>query len=76
VLPHRRQFLVDDQPIKLGGRTFDILITLLEAAGTVVDRDTLMRRVWPGRIVEENVLWVQVSAAGRLRGGARPHQTM
>jgi predicted ATPase/DNA-binding winged helix-turn-helix (wHTH) protein len=70
-LPHRRQLLADGQPIKLGGRAFDILMTLLEAPGTVVDRDTLIRRVWPGRIVEENVLWVQVSALRAAFGAER-----
>ncbi len=71
VLPHRRQLLADDQPIKLGGRAFDILMTLLETPGAVVDRDTLIRRVWPGRIVEENVLWVQVSALRAALGTER-----
>jgi predicted ATPase len=71
VLPHRRQLLADGRPIKLGGRAFDILMTLLEAPGTVVDRDTLIRRVWPDRIVEENVLWVQVSALRAAFGTER-----
>jgi predicted ATPase/DNA-binding winged helix-turn-helix (wHTH) protein len=71
VLPHRRQLLADGQPIKLGGRAFDILMTLLETPGAVVDRETLMQRVWPGRIVEENVLWVQVSALRAAFGAER-----
>jgi hypothetical protein len=71
VLPHRRQLLADGQPIKLAGRAFDILMTLLETPGAVVDRDTLVRLVWPGRIVEENVLWVQVSVL-RTAIGAEP----
>ena len=31
VLPHRRELLLDDQPVKLGGRAFDVLLTLIEA---------------------------------------------
>ena len=31
VLPRRRKLLADGQPIKLGGRTFDMLMALIEA---------------------------------------------
>jgi DNA-binding winged helix-turn-helix (wHTH) protein len=45
VLPHRRELLADGPPVKLGGRAFDVLITLLEGAGRVVSRDELILRV-------------------------------
>ena len=38
VVPHRRELLVDGQPTKLGGRAFDVLMTLIEARGAVVGR--------------------------------------
>ncbi len=28
VLPHRRELLADGQPLKLGGRAYDVLMTL------------------------------------------------
>src|ERR1700751_5571911 len=59
--PHRREVLADDQPIKLGGRAFDVLMALIEARGEVV-RDALIARVWPDRVVEEHNLEVQISA--------------
>ena len=62
VLPHRRELLADGQPLNLGGRAYDVLMTLIEARGTVVSKDTLMARVWPDRVVEENALQVQISA--------------
>ncbi|TPN20816.1 LuxR family transcriptional regulator, partial [Mesorhizobium sp. B2-3-3] len=34
---------------------------MIEARGAVVDKDALMARVWPGRIVEENALQSQIS---------------
>src|ERR1700720_87351 len=68
VEPHRRELLADDQPIKLGGRAFDLLIALIEASGAVVSKDVLLDRVWPGRIVEENRLQNQVSALRRAFG--------
>jgi len=71
VLPHRGQLLADGQPIKLGGRAFDILMALLETPGAVVDKDTLIGRVWPGRVVEEGVLWVQMSALRAAFGAER-----
>jgi predicted ATPase/DNA-binding winged helix-turn-helix (wHTH) protein len=65
VLPHRREMIADGKPIKFGGRAFDILMALIEARGEVVTKDVLMRRVWPGRVVEENNLQSHIAA---LRG--------
>ena len=62
VLPERREVLADGRPIKLGGRAFDVLITLIEARGAVVSKEALMARVWPGRIVAENSLAAQIAA--------------
>ena len=45
VLPDRREVLADGQPVKVGGRAFDLLITLIEARGAVVHKDALMARV-------------------------------
>src|SRR6266851_8157891 len=65
VLPHRRELLAEGRPLELGGRAFDVLMALIEASGAVVSRDTLMERVWPNRIVEENSLQAQISALRR-----------
>src|SRR6516225_10204932 len=62
ILPHRREVLVDGWPIELGGRAFDVLLTLIEANGAVVDKDELVSRVWPGRIIEEGNLRAQIRA--------------
>ena len=69
ILPHRREVLADGQPIELGGRAFDILVVLIEANGSVVSKDELISRVWPGRVIEEGNL--------RARSGpsARPWRT-
>jgi predicted ATPase len=66
VLPHRREVLVDGQPIKLGGRAFDVLMALIEMPGAIVGKDALMARVWPDRVVAEHNLQAQISA---LRAG-------
>jgi len=71
ILPHRREFLVDGQPIRMGGRAFDVLMALIEARGAVVSKDALMSRVWPNRNVEDNALQAQISALRDLFGADR-----
>jgi DNA-binding winged helix-turn-helix (wHTH) protein len=71
VLPHRREVLADGQPIKLGGRAFDVLVALIEARGEVVGKDALMARVWPDRVVEEHNLQNQISALRAAFGADR-----
>src|ERR1700724_452360 len=62
VLPHRRELLAEGRRGELGGRGLDGLIALIAASGAVVDKNTLMNRVWPDRIVEDNSLQAQISA--------------
>jgi TolB-like protein len=62
VLTHRREVLADGRPIELGGRAFDILVALIEANGSVVSKDELISRVWPGRVIEEGNLRAQIRA--------------
>lgn len=62
ILPHRREVLADGRPIELGGRAFDILMVLVEAIGSVVGKDELISRAWPGRIIEEGNLRTQIRA--------------
>ena len=71
VVPHRRELVVDGKPIPLGGRAFDTLLALIAAGGSVVDKNVLMRRVWPDQVVEENNLQAQVSALRRALGPDR-----
>jgi predicted ATPase len=70
-LPHRRELLADGQPIKLGGRAFDVLMALIEARGAVLSKNALMARVWPDRIVEENTLQAQIPALRAALGAER-----
>jgi DNA-binding winged helix-turn-helix (wHTH) protein len=71
VLPHRRELLADGQPIKLGGRAFDVLMALIDARGAVLGKDALMDRVWPSQAVEENSLQAQLSALRAALGPER-----
>jgi predicted ATPase/DNA-binding winged helix-turn-helix (wHTH) protein len=71
VLPHRRELLADGRPIKLGGRAYDVLMALIEARGAVIGKDTLMARVWPDRVVEENNLQAHISSLRAVFGAER-----
>jgi class 3 adenylate cyclase/tetratricopeptide (TPR) repeat protein len=62
----RRELLRDDRPVRIGGRTLDILCVLASAGGDVVSKDELMARVWPNRIIEEGNIHVHISALRKV----------
>src|ERR1700735_1624644 len=70
-VPRRRELLADARPIHLGGRSAAVPRALSEGQGAVVAKDTLMERVWPTRIVEENSLHFQISALRDALGAER-----
>src|SRR5256884_6700269 len=51
VVRHRRELLADGRPVELRGRAFDTLVALIDARGTVLDKDELISRVWPELVV-------------------------
>jgi predicted ATPase/DNA-binding winged helix-turn-helix (wHTH) protein len=65
-----RQLLVDGAPAVLGARAFDLLMALFERRDRVVAKGELLGLVWPGLVVEENNLQVQVSSLRKLLGPA------
>ncbi len=72
VLLRRRQLLAADVvPIQLGTRAFDLLLVLLAADGSLVTKDELMSRVWPGIVVAEENLKVQIAALRKALGEDR-----
>lgn len=48
--------MTDGAPVELGTRAFDLLLILLEADGSLVTKEELMSRVWPGIVVAEENL--------------------
>ena len=52
----------------IGSRSLDILVTLLERPGVVVDKRTLLARAWPGLVVEEANLRVHVASLRKALG--------
>ncbi len=66
--PGERRLLADGRPVALGARAFDLLVALVARAGQLVSKNELLTLVWPGLVVEENNLQVQVSALRKLLG--------
>lgn len=69
IQPGERRLLVDGQPALLGGRAFDLLLALLARPGQLRSKHELLDIVWPGLVVEEANLQVQVSNLRKLLGG-------
>ena len=68
VRPSERQLLVDDRPVAIGARAFDVLLALIERRDRVVGKNELLDIAWPGLVVEENNLQVQVSTLRKVLG--------
>jgi len=68
VRPAERRVLAHGEPVALGARAFDLLLALIEHRDRVVGKDELLARVWPGTVVEENNLTVQVSSLRKVLG--------
>jgi predicted ATPase/DNA-binding winged helix-turn-helix (wHTH) protein len=66
--PDQRRLLMDGRPVALGPRAFDVLLALAERAGQLVTKNELLDLVWPGLVVEENNLQVQISTLRKLLG--------
>jgi serine/threonine protein kinase/Tol biopolymer transport system component len=54
--PEQRVLLCDGSPVPLGPKVFETLFLLVQNAGHLVDKDDLMKRVWPDAFVEEGNL--------------------
>ena len=66
--PAEYRLLVDGQPATLGGRALDLLFALAARPAELLTKNELLDRVWPGLVVEEGNLRVQINALRRLLG--------
>jgi TolB-like protein/DNA-binding winged helix-turn-helix (wHTH) protein len=53
-------------PVEIGSRALDILGVLLQKPGDLVSRDEIMAAAWPGTVVEDHNLTVQISTLRRV----------
>jgi predicted ATPase/DNA-binding winged helix-turn-helix (wHTH) protein len=68
IQPRERLLVVDGTPAPLGARAFDLLLVLAGRAGQLVSKHDLLDMVWPGLVVEEANLAVQVSTLRKVLG--------
>src|SRR5262245_10605512 len=74
----QRKLLKAGAPVAINRRPLDILLALASAKGGVVSKDELMGQVWPGQVVEENAIQVQISALRKVLadGNSGEHHVM
>lgn len=63
-----RVVLVRGEAVPIGSRAFDVLRALVERQGQLVTKADLLEAAWPGLVVEENNVSVQVAALRKLLG--------
>lgn len=66
LVPSERLLLRRREVVALTGRAFDLLTALVQSAGHLLTKDELLARVWPGVVVEEVNLSVNISALRKV----------
>src|SRR5215510_9444490 len=59
------------EPIALTAKVLDTLLYLVEHRGETLDKDTLLRAIWPELVVEENNLTQNISTLRQVLGETR-----
>jgi DNA-binding winged helix-turn-helix (wHTH) protein/TolB-like protein/Tfp pilus assembly protein PilF len=73
--PVERLLCHQDEVVPLAPKVFDTLLALVENSGHLVEKDQLMKRVWPNTFVEECNLTLYISTLRKALGGnATEHQ--
>jgi DNA-binding winged helix-turn-helix (wHTH) protein/Tol biopolymer transport system component len=66
--PAERVLLHQGQRVPLTPKVFETLLVLVESAGHIVTKETLIKRVWPDTIVQEDNLTFNISALRKILG--------
>jgi predicted ATPase/DNA-binding winged helix-turn-helix (wHTH) protein len=69
----QRRLTERGQPLRLGGRAFDILSTLVSRAGEVISKEELISLVWPTTTVDEGSLRVHLVSLRKTLGDRAKH---
>jgi DNA-binding winged helix-turn-helix (wHTH) protein len=62
----------DSQPVALTPKAVETLVVLLQNAGRLVDKDELMKKVWPDAFVEEGNLAKNIFTLRKGAGRVSP----
>src|SRR5262252_9269139 len=63
-----RRLLRGGDVVRLSPKAYDVLVALVRQRGSLVTKDDLLKRLWPGAFVEEGSLNVHVSALRKALG--------
>ncbi|HEY7184521.1 MAG TPA: winged helix-turn-helix domain-containing protein [Blastocatellia bacterium] len=63
-----RLLLRNGEEVSLTPKVFDLLLVLVENSGHILEKDELMRAIWPGVVVEESNLARNVSTLRKALG--------
>src|SRR5260370_32417192 len=61
-----RLLLREGQPVPLTQKVFDLLLLLVQNSGHVVEKDRLMKEIWPDAFVEEGSLTQNISVLRKI----------
>ncbi|MDQ3817529.1 MAG: winged helix-turn-helix domain-containing protein, partial [Acidobacteriota bacterium] len=64
----KRLLLREGRQVPLTAKVFDTLLALIESGGDVVQKDDLMKKVWPDRFVEEGNLTQNIFVLRKILG--------
>jgi TolB-like protein/DNA-binding winged helix-turn-helix (wHTH) protein len=68
--PAERRLILDGRDLRLPPKVFETLVLLVERHGLLVDKDDLMKTLWPGTFVEEVTLARNISLLRKALGDA------
>ncbi|MBX7221369.1 MAG: winged helix-turn-helix domain-containing protein [Blastocatellia bacterium] len=64
----RRILFRAEEPVALSAKAFDVMVCLVAQPGTVLEKETLLKLVWPDTFVEEANLTVHISTLRKVLG--------
>ena len=62
----RRDEIAASAPVEIGSRALDVLCALLQRPGDLISRDEIMAAAWPGVVVEDNNITIQIATLRRV----------
>jgi TolB-like protein/DNA-binding winged helix-turn-helix (wHTH) protein/Tfp pilus assembly protein PilF len=69
--PVKRRLMRDGELVPLTPKAFHTLVVLVQESGKTIEKDDLMKTVWPDAVVEENNLNQNITALRRSLGDSR-----
>jgi DNA-binding winged helix-turn-helix (wHTH) protein/TolB-like protein/Tfp pilus assembly protein PilF len=63
-----RRLLRNGEPVQVTPKAFDTLIALVENSGRILEKETLLQKVWPDTVVEEATLAQNISTLRKALG--------